>query len=96
MQTIQLERIGSRYSMRIANNGEPLQLVGEENIPEIGNEVFAGLFIQSTDADKQSAVKIWNTRIDKPVPYTYHPNPVIQKHSIQKRQCSAVDLKPLK
>lgn len=79
MQTIQLERIGSRYSMRVANYGEPLQLLGEENIPEIGNEVFAGLFIQSTDADKQYAVKIWNTRIDKPVPYTYHPNPVIQK-----------------
>jgi len=79
MQTIQLERTGNQYSMRVANYGEPLQLLGEENLPELGNEVFAGLFIQSVGADKESAVKAWNVRIDKPVPYTYHPNPLIQK-----------------
>jgi len=79
MQTIQLERNGSIYSMRVANHGEPLQLVGQENLPELGNEVLAGIFAQSMNPNHQTIVKAWNVRIDKPVPYTYHPNPLIQK-----------------
>lgn len=96
MQTIQLERNGSIYSMRVANHGEPLQLVGQENLPELGNEVLAGIFAQSMNPNHQTIVKAWNVRIDKPVPYTYHPNPLIQKHSTPKSLYLAVDLKPLK
>lgn len=79
MQTIQLERSGTVYSMRVANYGEPLQLVGQENLPELGNEVLAGIFVQSMNPNEKATVKAWNVRIDKPVPYSYHPNPLIQK-----------------
>jgi Tol biopolymer transport system component len=79
MQTIQLERSGNVYSMRVANYGEPLQVVGQEYLPELGDDVMAGIFVQSLQPGAEVTVRVWNVRIDKPVPYTYHPNPIIQK-----------------
>jgi Tol biopolymer transport system component len=79
MQTIQLERSGNIYTMRVANYGEPLQLVGKQDLKELNDEVFVGLFTRSNNEKESVKIKAWNVRIDKPVPYTYHPNPVVQK-----------------
>ena len=79
MQTIQLERKSNTYTMRVANVGEPLQEVGSVQLTELGDEVYAGLFSHSLNEKESSVIKVWNVRIDKPVPYTYHPNPIVQK-----------------
>lgn len=71
-QIVQLERAGNVITMRIANPGEPLQLVGshEMNLPE---EVLGGLFISSHDPEVLEEAKVWNVRIDQPVPESYNP-----------------------
>ena len=79
MQTIQLERTADTYTMRVANVGEPLQVVGSMQLSELGDEVYAGIFSRSMNEKEASVIKAWNVRIDKPVPYTYHPNPIVQK-----------------
>ncbi|MEY3921797.1 MAG: hypothetical protein RL634_1558, partial [Bacteroidota bacterium] len=79
MQTIQLERKSNTYTMSVANFGEPLQVVGSIQLSELGEEVYAGLFSHSLNEKEASTIKVWNVRIDKPVPYTYHPNPIVQK-----------------
>jgi Tol biopolymer transport system component len=79
MQTIQLERKSNTYTMSVANFGEPLQVVGSIQLSELGDEVYAGLFSHSLNEKEASTIKVWNVRIDKPVPYTYHPNPIVQK-----------------
>src|SRR5688572_29239939 len=48
-QTIQLERIGKKMTMSVANPGEPLQLVGSQEMPDMRDSVYAGLFICSHD-----------------------------------------------
>ena len=45
LQTIQLERKGKTHIMRMANPGEPLQLVGKHTMDEMQDSVLAGLFI---------------------------------------------------
>ena len=78
-QVIQLERQGKKITMRVANWGEPLQEVGSREMPEMPDEVLAGLYITSHDPDVVEEARVWNVRIDKPVPSNYHPNPQIQK-----------------
>jgi TolB protein len=77
-QTIQLERIGNRITMRIAHPGEPLQFVGSCD-DVLNGEVLVGLFICSHDSDVVAHAKVWNVRIDQPVihPYSSNPNAVI-------------------
>lgn len=78
-QVIQLERKGKKITMRVANPGEPLQEVGSKEMLEMPDAVLAGLFICSHDGQVVEEARIWNVRIDKPVPGNYHPNPQIQK-----------------
>lgn len=78
-QVVQLERTGKIITMRVANYGEPLQKVGSQVMEEMPDEVLAGLFICSHDPDAVEEAKVWNVRIDRPVPDNYHPNPQIQK-----------------
>lgn len=78
-QIIQLERSGKKMIMRVANPGEPLQEVGWHQMPEMKDSVLAGLFIGSHDSDVVEEAKVWNVRIDKPVPDGYSPSPQIQK-----------------
>jgi TolB protein len=71
-KTIQLERIGKKITMRVANMGEPLQIVGSYEMENIRDTVFAGLYICSHNPDKTEEVKISNVRIDKPLPESHN------------------------
>ena len=64
---IQVERSGKKIIMRAANFGEPLQLVGMQEMKDMPDEVLAGLFVCSHNADVQEEGIAWNVRIDKPV-----------------------------
>lgn len=75
-QIIQVERRGKEVIMRVAMSGEPLQLVGSHEISSMPEEVFAGLYICSHNADVVEQAKIWNVRIDKPVADTYNGSPL--------------------
>ncbi|HMJ70863.1 MAG TPA: hypothetical protein VK508_18300 [Cyclobacteriaceae bacterium] len=72
-QVIQLERSGNTITMRIANPGEPLQLVGSHEFQGLPEEAVAGLFICSHEADVSEEARIWNVRIDQPVADGYNP-----------------------
>jgi TolB protein len=69
-QIIQLERTGKKLTMRIANVGEPLQTVGTQEMPYMRDSVLAGIFICSHDSAVTDEAKVWNVRIDRPVPNT--------------------------
>jgi TolB protein len=72
-QVIQLERQGKTYTMRVANWGEPLQVVGSKTMDNLKDEVLVGLFICSHNADVTEMADVWNVRIDQPIPATYDP-----------------------
>lgn len=72
-QIIELERNGGRYILRVANWGEPLQVVGEHKPAAMGDEVLAGLFISSHNENVVEEARVWNVRISKPVPDSYNP-----------------------
>ncbi len=79
-QTIRLERFGNTMAMYVAHWGEPLQFVGSHEMKEMKDEVLAGLFICSHDSDKVVDARVWNVRIDHPVPGDYHPMKTIQRY----------------
>lgn len=82
-QTVQMERKEKNIIMRVANWGEPLQEVTTQEMPYMKDSVLAGLFISSHDSDKVEEARIWNVRIDRPVPETYHPNPQVKLPTLQ-------------
>jgi TolB protein len=69
---IQLERTGNLIIMRVANWGEPLQEVGSHEMKNMPEEVLAGLFVCSHEADAVEEARIWNVRIDRPVADNYN------------------------
>ena len=71
-QTIQLERKGKTYTMRVANAGEPLQSAGSVTMDNIGDNPFVGLFVSSHNADVIEEARIWHVRIDKPIAANYN------------------------
>ena len=68
VQVIQLERTGKTYIMRVANVGEPLQEIGRTDSVDLPDEVLAGLFVSSHNADLPEQGIAWNVRIEKTVP----------------------------
>ncbi|MCW3116072.1 MAG: hypothetical protein JWM28_154 [Chitinophagaceae bacterium] len=74
LQVIQLERSGKKITMRVANPGEPLQIIGSHEMPDMPDSILAGLFICSHDSNTVETVRIWNVRIDRPVPNDYSPD----------------------
>lgn len=72
-QILQLERSGKTMILRAAHPGEPLQLIGSQVIDNLPDEVLAGLFVNSHNADVLEKAKIWNVRIDQPVANDYNP-----------------------
>jgi Tol biopolymer transport system component len=68
---IQLERSGKQFIMRMAHDGEPLQIVGTTDAPDLPDTLYAGLFVCSHDSGKIEEAQLWNVRIDKPVPDDY-------------------------
>ncbi len=79
LQTMQLERKGKTLIMRIANPGEPLQLVGKHDLNDLKDTVLAGLYICAHDSNTLASARVWNVRIDHPVENPYQPNPQLSK-----------------
>lgn len=71
---LQLERNGRTVTFKAAHSGEPLQLIGSTQMESLNDSLYAGLFICSHDANKVEEAKIWNVRIDQPVPQGYNPD----------------------
>jgi len=71
-KVIELERYNGKYILRVANWGEPLQVVGEYKPNAIGDEVLVGLFISSHNEDVVEEARVWNVRISKPMPDDYN------------------------
>lgn len=63
-QVIELERKGNTFTMRIGNEGEPLQLVGSHEL-KMPEDVLAGVFICSHDENILEEAKVWNVKIEK-------------------------------
>lgn len=82
-RTIQMQRKGKKITMKVANWGEPLQEVTTQEMTNMKDSVLVGLFISSHDSDKVEEAKMWNVRIDKPVPESYHPNPQVKLPPVQ-------------
>jgi Tol biopolymer transport system component len=80
-RTIQLERKGNAYTMRIANEGEPLQSFGAVTVDGIGKNPYVGLFVCSNNPDVPVEVHIWNVRVDKMVPPGFNFNGTDSLHS---------------
>ncbi|HEX2967499.1 MAG TPA: hypothetical protein VHO46_00225 [Bacteroidales bacterium] len=70
---IQLERSGKTITMRAAHSGKPFVTIGSHVMENQPDEVLVGPFICSHNPDVTEEVKIWNVRIDKPVPDDYNP-----------------------
>ena len=63
---LQLQRSGNKIIMRAAEKeGAPYVVIGEHTMENLPDEVLAGLFICSHNADVLQEAKIWNVRIDK-------------------------------
>ncbi|MEJ7644601.1 MAG: hypothetical protein WKF87_08390 [Chryseolinea sp.] len=73
-RTIQLERAGKEIIMRAAHPGEPLQQIGSVVLEDMPDEVLAGIFISAHNPDEAASARVWNVRIDQPVPDNYNPN----------------------
>ena len=69
---IQIERKGKLIIMRAAHAGKPLDEVGSQEMKNLPDEVLVGPFICSHNPDVTEEVKIWNVRIDNPVPDDYN------------------------
>ncbi len=68
---IQIERSGKTITMRAAKTGKPFDIIGSHEMENLSGKVLAGLFICSHDPEIVEEVKVWNVRIDKPVPDNY-------------------------
>jgi len=72
-QVVQLERQGKNIIFRAAQVGEPLQMIASTVMNDMPEEILAGLFMCSHNPDVMEEAKVWNVRIDKPVPESYDP-----------------------
>ncbi len=61
---IQLQRMGKKIIMRVAEKeGTAFDTVGEHEMENLSNEVFAGIFICSHNPDVLEHARVWNVRI---------------------------------
>ena len=72
-QIIQLERRGNTFIVRAAHTGEPLQEISSKQLDFMPEEVLLGIVVGSHDVDVIETAKVWNARIDRPVPDDYNP-----------------------
>ena len=63
IQTIQVERKGDEYTMRVAKKGKALQTVGSHYMPDLPTPLFVGLYICSHNPDKVEEAIIRNVQI---------------------------------
>jgi hypothetical protein len=61
---IQLQRVGKKIIMRVAKKeGDNFETVGEHEMENLPDEVFAGIFICSHNPDVMEQAKVWNLQI---------------------------------
>jgi regulation of enolase protein 1 (concanavalin A-like superfamily) len=63
IQTIQVERKGNEYTMRVAKKGEALQIVGAHQMPDLPTPLFVGLYICSHNPEKVEEAIIRNVQL---------------------------------
>ena len=63
VQTIQVERKGDEYTMRVAKKGDALQVVGSHRMPNLSAPVFVGLFICSHNPEKVEEAIVRNVQV---------------------------------
>ena len=63
VQTIQIERKGDEYTMRVAKKGEALQTVGSHRMPNLTAPLFVGLYICSHNPEKMEAAIVRNVQL---------------------------------
>ncbi|MBV5315095.1 MAG: TolB family protein [Prolixibacteraceae bacterium] len=76
---LQIERSGQTIILRTAHPGEPLQVIGSQVMEALPKEVLAGLFICSHNPNVVETAKIWNVRIDQPLPASNASNNPIRQ-----------------
>lgn len=74
VQTVQLERKGKTFTMRIANPGEPLQSMGAITMDNIGDNPYVGIFVGSHNPDVIEEARVWNVRVDRLMPASFNFN----------------------
>lgn len=63
VQTIQLERKGNDYTMRVAKKGEELKTVGSHTMTNLPKDVYVGLYICSHNPAKVEEAIVRNVQI---------------------------------
>ena len=63
VQTVQLERKGDTYTMRVAKKGGDFQTVGSHEMTNLPNDLMVGLFICSHKPDKVEEAMVSNVQL---------------------------------
>ena len=63
VQTVQLERKGDTYTMRVAKKGGDFQTVGSHQMTNLPNDLMVGLFICSHNPDKVEEAMVSNVQL---------------------------------
>src|SRR5690606_31361643 len=61
------------FIIRAAHPGEPLEEIGIKELKSMPEKVVAGITTASKEEEKGAAAKVWNIRIDQPIPEDYNP-----------------------
>jgi len=70
---IQLERRGDVFILSAARFGEPFEIAQIENLPNVPEEAYVGLFLSSHNADVEETAIFRNVRVIKPVKVGFTP-----------------------
>jgi TolB protein len=67
-ETVQLQRIGKKFIMRVAHVGEDFQTVGAHEEPNMPDEAYIGLVVCAHDASLSEEARIWDVRVEPGTP----------------------------
>ena len=65
VQTIQVERKGNEYTMRVAKKGEPLQTVGSHTMDNLTGSLYVGVYICSHNPDVVEEAVVRNVQLQE-------------------------------
>ena len=63
VRTVQIEKKGTLYTMRVASKGQPLQIVGSRTMPNLPEKVMVGMYICSHNPAVKEEVKVSDVTI---------------------------------
>jgi Tol biopolymer transport system component len=70
---IQLERRGGVFILSAARFGEPFEIAQIENVPNVPDEAYVGLFLSSHNVDVKETAVFRNVRVIRPVKVGFTP-----------------------